>query len=290
MTHPFFRTRELLSQGLSRSRIAALVSTGQLTHVAQGWYCSPLADPVLARALALGLRVSCLTGCAHHGLWVPPHRGCHVSVRDGDALPPTTDDWRVHRLSRAGWHSASPVLDLPTCIGQVLQHHGAEAGLMVVESAVNAGLLPLAEAQSLISAAPVHTQRTLQFFDPRAASGSETRVRLHMQRWRLPVRTQVQIVGVGRVDMLVGESWILETDSRAHHTGESAYESDRWRDLDAGALGFHTTRLTYEQVFGEWGRTRGALRSMVDQGWHQRRISADSVLWMPTLAQVSRAA
>lgn len=134
----------------------------------------------------------------------------------------------------------------------------------------------------------MHARRTLKFFDPRAASGSETRVRLQFQQWRIPVRTQVLIPGIGRVDMLVGNAWILETDSRAHHTGQEAYENDRVRDFGGSSLGFRTTRLTHAQVFDRWELTQQGLWSLVQQGWH-RLPAPDVTVWLPDLSHVSRA-
>src|SRR5665647_786535 len=73
------------------------------------------------------------------------------------------------------------------------------------------------------------------------------------------VRPQVVIPGVGRVDLLVGESLIIECDSHAHHTGETNYRGDRRRDLSATADDYRVVRLTWEQCFLTWPTTTSCL-------------------------------
>lgn len=101
-----------------------------------------------------------------------------------------------------------------------------------------------------------------------AESGTETKVRLFFQLRSVPVRAQVQIPGVGRVDLLVGRRWIVECDSRAHHTGEEQYEKDRRRDISAVERGYFTTRLTHGMVFRRWEKTTQRLRAVIRSGQH----------------------
>lgn len=74
-----------------------------------------------------------------------------------------------------------------------------------------------------------------------------------LQQVRVQVRPQVQIPGVGRVDLVVGNSLIVECDSERHH---KYTEEDYARDLAAKALGFETLRLSYRQIFLEWDDTK----------------------------------
>jgi len=61
------------------------------------------------------------------------------------------------------------------------------------------------------------------------------------------------------VDLLVGESLIIECDSHAHHTGETNYRGDRRRDLSATADDYRVVRLTWEQCFLTWPTTTSLL-------------------------------
>lgn len=136
---------------------------------------------------------------------------------------------------------------------------------MVLESAIDRRLMTFEAAEQLLSEASQRKQGTLRFLDRGAASGTETRVRLFLQQRQFQARTQVWIPGVGRVDMLVGRSLILECDSKAHHSDP---EEDRRRDLAARLLGYDTLRLSYGQVFREWEATQLTLLKILRTGAH----------------------
>ncbi len=277
----FAQRRQL---GLSRRELASALRSGRLIRVGQGWYASPDADPDVTRALRLGTRLTCLSAVRLHGLWVPHNAGValHVALRHGD--PGLVKPGVVtHRLP-SGWPSVEPLVDLEMCLDHVLRHHSVETGLMVLESAVDRGLITVASASALIAAQPQRKRLGgLHHFDPRSGSGSETRVRLWFQRRNVRVRSQVSIAGVGRVDLLVGESLVIEVDSRAHHTGEIGYREDRRRDLALYALGFDRLRLTWEQVFLEWPASVRLLKEGLVRSRYRRPPADDAVLGIPNL-------
>ncbi len=128
------------------------------------------------------------------------------------------------------------------------------------ESACNLRLVSTSTAVELIRECPGTRARQLAaWFDPTSESGTETRVRLFLARRGYKVRSQQPVRGVGRVDLLVGESLIIECDSHAHHTGEANYRLDRARDLSATSSGYRVVRLTWEQVFLTWATTQSLL-------------------------------
>lgn len=106
--------------------------------------------------------------------------------------------------------------------------------------------------------------------DGRAESGTESRVRLLFALKGVTVEPQVVIESVGRVDLRVGRSWIIECDSRTHHDSAGAYATDRRRDKSAGVLGYLTTRLTYQDVEDSWPTTRAQLLAILRAGEHLR--------------------
>lgn len=65
---------------------------------------------------------------------------------------------------------------------------------------------------------------------------------------------QARIPGVGHVDLLVGESQIIECDGEVHHSG-TQFRTDRARDLAARDLGYDVLRLSYEQIWVTWEET-----------------------------------
>lgn len=153
---------------------------------------------------------------------------------------------------------------LEECLSQVLRHHGVEESLMVLESATNQGRISPSQARLLIAEAPAR-RRGLKFFDPKAESGSETRVRLFLQRHRFQVQSQVVIEGIGRVDLKVGRSLLIECDSQEFH---GDHRVDRRRDVGAAEQGYAKQRLSFEQVHHTWADTQRFLLRLLSTGKH----------------------
>lgn len=107
----------------------------------------------------------------------------------------------------------------------------------------------------IVGDAPRDAQPVLSRVATTSESGSESRVRFGLESHRVPVEAQVAIDGVGRVDLCVKDMWIIECDSRQHHSAEADYIKDRQRDLLLQAMGYLVTRLSYPQMWGEWHQT-----------------------------------
>ena len=152
-------------------------------------------------------------------------------------------------------------------------HHDAETGLICLESAVNLRFLTSAEAKELIDSAPARSASVLAGFDPRAESGSETRVRSWFYGRRVPVEPQAVIDGLGRVDMLVGNRLILECDSDAQHTGVHI-APDRQREQVAAELGYFMIRLSYQQIWDRWDETVEYLTRVIRSKQHRQSLKA----------------
>ncbi len=274
-----YATAGLRDAGLTPRRIQAEIDEGNLRRVRRGWYASPGADPEACLAVRVGGRLTCTSGARHYGVWVP-HTGVHVAV-PGQVRRPAGPEMRLHRQASLSWPETQPILSLPDCLSHLLRHHDAETALMVLESATRLGKIQLGEARDLIAAAPERRRRRLQHFCPRAESGTETRVRLWFNRRRVQVRAQVSIAGLGRVDLLVGDSLILECDSHQHHANPQQYLVDRRRDLIAAGLGYRTLRLTYGQVMEQWDVTQRVLTSLLAADAHRMPVLGDP--WLPDL-------
>ncbi|MHA7861397.1 hypothetical protein ACX1DX_08505 [Tessaracoccus sp. Y36] len=261
MTQLVISRADLLAKEWTGKNIEAAVSAGTLTRVAHGWYAHPTAESWLIAAVRVGGRLGCLSGCKHHGLWTPSHPKPHIVVGKGVTV------------GRAGWHrhtAALPgqaVFPVKDCLAQVIRHHSPEEALMVLESAAHKELITRTEAELLIADAPARKQRVLKFFSPLAESGSETRVRLWLQQQRIPVQAQVWIAGVGRVDLLVGRSLVLECDSAEFHEYR---DEDYERYLGLRDLGYTPVGLAFNQVHHSWEATKLSLQAELRSGLHLR--------------------
>lgn len=256
---------------LGRRGLSAAVTTGALVRLSRGWYATPSADTSVVRAVRARGRLGCMSAARLHGLWVPPDPQIHVVRRRGWELEgplPTPDGVRFHSVRR--WSGAAAVVSVWECLEQVVKHHDAETALVVVESVLNRGLITLADVTALTAGLPPPRQRVLARAIPTAESGSETRVRLWFERRGVPVRSQAVIAGVGRVDLLVGRSQIVELDSRAHHTGVDRYAEDRRRDLVVAPTEYRVLRLTYQDVWQQWAATEQVLALIVRRRRYRR--------------------
>lgn len=259
-----YPTGWLYSQGFTPGRLRAEVSSGKLRHVSRGWYAIADADPDVVLAIKHGGRVGCLTGCRKHGIWVPPTFGKrpHVLITERNAAPKAAS-FEFHRTTCL---PNGQLFSVEDCVQQAMHHHDAETGLIVLESAINKRAITFAEAQYMAQHVQEKKKPAYRFLDMRSESGSETRVRLFLQLRGVNVRPQRR-TGTGWVDLIAGNSWIIECDGREYHDTASSFENDRRRDLGNTADGFFTTRLSYRQIWHEWELTKQYLHAIL----HKRR-------------------
>lgn len=248
-------------QGTARE-LAAAVARGEAVRAGR-WYVSPDTSLEITRALSQGLRPTCVMAAEEHQLWVPPVPGRHVYARRAAV----GRGWVGH-----GWYGRWPERT-PIASPRLLLEHAAtcldplDVGVLA-DSALHQGLLGKDQIDAVAAAAPRGVARVLGRATGKADSGTESKVRLFLQLRNVTVTPQVRIPGVGWVDNLVGRRWILECDSREHHTGKETYAKDRSRDLRALELGYFTTRLTHWMTFGGWDRTSRTLLDVVRSGRH----------------------
>lgn len=255
---------QLKNRGMLPAQIAKAVAMGYLIRLQRGWFAAPHAHPAVVQARRAGFSIGCVTGCELYGLWTPYQAKVHV-LRSPGSHANSVEGMEVHPVTRPCRSAVAPLKD---CLGQVLRRHDAETGLIVLESAVERRRITPSDARMLIADAPVRQRDLLRHFSPSAQSGSETRVRLMFQQRRIPVRAQVGIPGVGRVDLLVGKSLIVECDSHSHHSSVQDQTEDRRRDLAAIESGFQTLRLSFHQIWYDWTKTqRSILSSMRDKAY-----------------------
>lgn len=263
-----YTVAQLVARGVSPARVKELLAQGRLTRVAPRWLADVSTPPEAIRAVQLGGRLGCLSACRHHGLWVPRDPDLHIALNPGTPVPAGPPPGvRFHRLATS---CPRAVLPLEEAVTQVVHRHDVETGLVVLESAVNSGLMHQEEARHLLDRLPTRKAAAAQHFSHLAESGSETRLRLFFQRHRVPVQPQVFVPGLGRVDLLVGRSWIVEADSTAHHSAPQDVRRDRDRDMNSRLTGYDRDRLSYEQIWHSWAQTQEFLLARIREKRHLR--------------------
>jgi very-short-patch-repair endonuclease len=89
----------------------------------------------------------------------------------------------------------------------------------------------------------------------------ETMGRVRLSRDGIEGRHQVEIPGVGRVDMLIDGWLIVEWDGLEHHGNALAHDEDCRRDAVAASMGYTTLRFTYSLVMFHWYIVVAAVRA-----------------------------
>lgn len=237
--------------------IATALARGSLQRLARGWYEFGQASTDELVAVRRGVRIGCLTGLRGHGVWVPPTEHPHLMVPRW--VTPAGTGTHHAQPREAFWPTQAVTYDIEDCLRQAVRFHDVETALIVLESACNLNLVSKETCHQIIGQCSPRRAKQLARFEPLSESGTETRVRLFLVGLGYDVIAQERLTGIGRVDLLVGKSLVIECDSHAHHTGEQAYQKDRRRDLRACARGYRVVRLTWEQVFLDWENTKALL-------------------------------
>jgi very-short-patch-repair endonuclease len=153
-------------------------------------------------------------------------------------------------------------------LSDAVQCQPEEYAVIVIDSALNKGLVSLRQLGTAFARLPRRYARALSRADGRSQSGTETLVRLRLRALGIRVSVQVRISGVGRVDLLVGDRFVIECDSEEWHRGIERYHADRHRDRRLIDLNYVPMRITYEMVMFDWPETLRVILSRVRRREH----------------------
>lgn len=280
--------KELLAFGMTHHSIARAVARGELLRLRRGWYATPAAAPLAMRAVTVGGVATSLSAAEVIGLWTPPDSTLHVAVptnagrlrggvsqqsRPGRTAPLQPQGSSVSKRVCLHWrtHRDSPrdgVASVIDALIDTVQCQPEEYAVVVIDSALNQGLVTLRQLESAFARLPRRYIRALSRADARSQSGTETLVRLRLRALGLRVSVQVRISEVGYVDLVIGDRFVLECDSKTFHTGQERYYGDRLRDRTLIRLGYLPMRLTYEMVMFDWAATLETILSRVRRREH----------------------
>lgn len=257
---PIVATRELRERGVTRSGITRALRAGQLVRVRRGVYAMLDACPLPVIAAAHGGALACVTAARHLGLWVlEDDARAHVWM--GPAGHRRHDDGCgcVEHWDDGPPRDAFGVPSIPRILRQMLGCLGVEAFFVALESARRQRRITRDGLEWLRANTNAVGRRAIAVSRADADSGLESLLRWRLRVHRLRIRTQVTIVGVGRVDVLIGERLIVETDGAANHDRPTERHRDLVRDADAAALGYRTLRFDYALVVHDWARVEAAI-------------------------------
>lgn len=114
---------------------------------------------------------------------------------------------------------------------------------------------------TIFAAVPERHRNLRSAIDARSEAGQETVLRCAFRDVGLEPELQVEVTGVGRVDLVLEGRLIVEADSRLAHDSWALHVRDRDRDIDAARLGYMTLRPAYN-------RTMFRTKDVVDAALH----------------------
>ncbi|CAD6007917.1 endonuclease domain-containing protein [Agreia sp. COWG] len=133
----------------------------------------------------------------------------------------------------------------------------------MIDSALNQALVTERELHTEFSTLPRRCRRALEKADRRSQSGIESLVRVRLRRLGIHLTVQAKISGVGHVDLLVGERFVIECDSHRWHWLEDSYAEDHRRDAILMSMGYVVFRVTYEMVMFAWPWVESVVRAQI---------------------------
>jgi very-short-patch-repair endonuclease len=247
---------ELRSAGWSARQIERAVLGGELLRLRRGHYASAATSEPVRRAVRIGGRLGCVSELRHRGIWVLDDRSDHVQVRehasrlhdpefaDHPYRESTSVHLHWHDEAEAGTPGHASVLDALADASSCLERR---AWVASVDSAIHLGALPRHSLPRLAGLVATASRAALVGVDPRAESGLESIVRVLAQDLGFRVTSHVRFNGIGRVDLIVEDWIVVETDGAAFHD-VSMSPRDRRRDAQLTARGFSVVRPGYSLV------------------------------------------
>jgi very-short-patch-repair endonuclease len=259
----FLSRSSLLAGGFSRRQLRWHVAEGRLIRARKGRYLPGDTHPGVVRAVSLGGRIDCVSLLHLLGVHVLEHRALHVQITNGASrLPePGADVVRHWRVTDA--HLTAVAAPLVEALVQACRCQSPRDAIATLDSALHLGLVDYRDIAEVFARLPQRFGILRQLIDARAESGPETIMRLLLRSLGRHVEVQVQLDGVGRVDLIVDGWLIVECDSRAFHEGWEAQKRDRHRDIAAAGLGYTTIRPMAEDILYRRDEVLAALKDIL---------------------------
>ncbi|QHC67286.1 hypothetical protein GSU68_12420 [Rathayibacter sp. VKM Ac-2759] len=245
------------------------VRRGALKRIRRGWYASPGASDEELRAADACGSLTCISLLAEAGAFRPPDDRLHLALTSSSRPRPHALDSDIvthwsHRVREAEYRSIRTTRE--EALALVVLCQPLEYAIAVIDSCLHLRLIGADQLERVIRALPRRFVGLAALVDARAEAGTEsiTRVRLHFGG--IGCELQVEVPGLGRVDIVIDGWLILEIDSRAWHDDQRSYQRDRHRDRVAAELGYTPLRLTYADVMHDWPHTLDGIVAVLLRG------------------------
>jgi very-short-patch-repair endonuclease len=266
--------QELIEAGLTGKQLSAGVQLGSIIRVRQGWYALPGTDPDLIRAIRVGGRLACVSAGKRYGWATSENPALHVCLpRNASRLrTPHSSRQRMRDGAVAGvtlhWGARDPdavltrlVTSKRETVLQIAHCQSAELAVAAYDSFLHLDPAGSADLDLWLAELPDYILDTFESCSTLCHSFLESIGRIRLAREGIRGAHQVEIGGVGRVDMVIDGWLVIEWDGLKHHDNGPAHDEDCRRDAVAATLGYSTLRFTYWLVMHRWFVVIAAIRA-----------------------------
>lgn len=267
--HGIVTRTQLLASGMSRSTLRTMLDSRQIIRLDRSRFALPGTEPDIVAAISAGGTLTCLSGLRHYGVSIIGDNFVHVRRPIRRRRYHALGEDVVECLAPPRWPD-HPLDGIDSALWVAITNHSDEDVMVALDSILNRRLRTRSELHDVLEGHSKRAQRLLAKADARSESPLESVVRHRLNSRGIHTSSQVTIPGLGRVDLLVGRSLIIETDGYEFHAGRDTFREDRRRDRVAIALGYCVVRLTWEQVFGDWPAVLSDISAIINSRRHRR--------------------
>jgi very-short-patch-repair endonuclease len=254
---------QLTAAGATPRTLTQAVRDGRLLRPRRGMYAlQSIAEPML-EALRLRGRLSCVSAAQTYGLWAGSDDRTHVHVPAQATRIPSPAASTVRHWTHSEPHPEPGRVSLSDCLRSVVRCADEETAVAVLDTALAAGLVSLSALSTIFAGETRRARDVVARARPGSDSGVESIVRQRLTSAGHIVEQQPAIAGVGRVDLRVNGTLLIEIDGFAYHSSREAFERDRARDTALTVSGARRLRFSANQVLREWGYVAEAIHSVL---------------------------
>lgn len=265
------RFGDLRRAGMSRRAIDAALRSGALIRIRRGVYARPDACSPRTMASAHGGVLACVSAARHAGLWVLAAADeVHVWMRANGRRRHSDGCGCIPHWDAGAPTGAFAPPSVPRILAQILRCRGVEEFFVVLESARRHRLINARGLRWLADRVGPDGREALRLSRSDADSGLESLFRWRLRHLDVPVRTQLAVFAVGRVDVLIGDRLLVEVDGIENHDDATHRHKDLVRDANAVTWGYVTLRFDYAMVVHDWETVDAAVSGALAARLHVR--------------------
>ncbi|WP_426988674.1 endonuclease domain-containing protein [Pseudarthrobacter sp. Y6] len=256
------RVGTLRREGYSERAVRSLAAAGAV-QPRKGVWALPGADAEFLQAIVDDSLVTCASSASRYGLWLKDKPGClHLASkhRRGGHSP-------RHGRLRFEPHQRLPIASLEDTVMHGLTCLNEVDAVALAQSAMQQHGVTRAILEAELTAKYYGTARKrLAKADGLSESVPEVSARLLFESAGFQFRRQVQIPGVGRVDILIEDWLIVEVNGFQFHSSRAAWRKDMTRSNTAQTQGYAVLSYAPEQIWNSPDVVLQEIRAVLEHG------------------------